>query len=448
MRSEMEKDNKLRILFISPKGGFFSNNEEFSQFADASRELQTIRHFWNGVGIGLLILAALTPDEHEVVMVDENMENIPFDEKWDLVGITAMTQQATRAYSIAKRFRKSGVHTVIGGIHATVMPREAAQHADTIFVGEAENAWPVFIDEFISGSPRTVYEQSDFPPVDIRTLPVPRYNMLAKYNYPVVFVQTTRGCPHDCEFCVASNIYGKAFRRKDESQVIAEILEVKKHWRHAQVGFADDNMFVNRKFSKSLVARFKEIFFSWFAVCDISIGDDDGFLRELHESGCRTLLIGFESVRKENLTNLHESHWKEKKHSLYEYYISRIQGQGIGVYGSFIFGMDEDDEQIIDDTIAFIIDNNLIGGHATIMTPYPGCRLRTRFEKEGRILHDHWDEYTLWNSVIRHPRLSTEQLENGVMKLFRSVYGEDANKKRALYFQDVCRRLVKERESV
>ena len=444
----MDQDRPLRILFVSPKGGFFSNNAEFSKFASESRELQTIRHFWNGVGIGLLILAGLTPDEHEITMVDENMEPIPFDGDWDLVGITAMTQQAPRAYRISNRFRGQGVHTVIGGIHATVMPDEAAKHADTVFTGEAESSWPHFLQDFLNGQPKKIYAQADYPAVELQELPIPRYDLLAKYKYPVVFVQTTRGCPHDCEFCVASNVYGKAFRRKTEDQVIQEILEVKKYWKHAQVGFADDNMFVNRRFSKSLVKRFSEIYFSWFAVCDISIGDDREFLKDLHDSGCRTLLIGFESVRKANLTNLHESRWKEKKHALYEQYIKEIQGQGIGVYGSFIFGMDEDDPGIVDDTIDFIVDNNLIGGHATIMTPYPGCRLRDRFESEGRVLHDYWDEYTLWNSVIRHPKMSSEELEAGVMKLFRTVYSPQSNQKRAAYFQDICRRLVKDRESV
>jgi radical SAM superfamily enzyme YgiQ (UPF0313 family) len=443
----METDKPLRILFISPKGGFFSNNEEFTKFADQSRELQTIRHFWNGVGIGLLILAALTPEEHEITMVDENLENIPFDKDWDIVGITAMTQQATRAYRIAERFRENGVHTVIGGIHATVMQEEASRYADTVFTGESENSWPVFIDDFTAGNPGKVYRQSDFPTVQLPDLPVPRYDLLSKYKYPVVFVQTTRGCPHDCEFCVASNVYGKAFRRKTEDQVIEEILEVKKHWKHVQIGFADDNMFVNRKFSKSLVARFKEIYFSWFAVCDISIGEDEEFIRELHDSGCRSLLIGFESVRKENLSNLQANKWKEKKHALYRSYIRRIQEQGLGVYGSFIFGMDQDDPEVIDDTIDFIVENNLLGGHATIMTPYPGCRLRTRFENENRVLHDHWEEYTLWNSVIRHPRMTSEELEDGAMRLLMTIYNKENNQKRAEYFQGVCRKLVQSRES-
>ena len=436
----------LKILLVSPSGGFFSNNKEFSDFAKNSRELQTIRHYWNGVGIGLLILAALTSDEHEVVMVDENLEGIPYNDYWDIVGITAMTQQAPKAYQIAKRFQALGVYTAIGGIHATVMPDEASQNSDSIFVGEAESSWPAFIDDFLNGVPKAKYVQADYPPVDIKNLPIPRYSLLAKYNYPVVFIQTTRGCPHDCEFCVASNVYGKAFRRKTEHQVIEEILEVKRHWKHAQVGFADDNMFVNRKFSQALVNRFKEIYFSWFAVCDISVGDDPLFLKDLHDSGCRTLLIGFESVRKSNLTNLQENHWKEKKHAVYEEYIREIQNQGIGVYGSFIFGMDEDDPSIIDDTIDFITKNNLIGGHATIMTPYPGCRLRLRFEKEKRILHDHWEEYTLWNSVITHPRMSSEELEDGVMHLFRTIYNQENNNRRAIYFQEICRRLVKDRE--
>ena len=226
-------DARLRILLISPKGDFLCRSPEFNDFMKNSRDMQTILHYWSGIGVALPTLAALTPAEHDVVIVDENMEAINFDQPCDIVGITAMTQQAARAYAIADEFRTRHRFVILGGIHASVMPEEALAHADTVVVGEAENAWPLFLKDYLSGNPKKAYDQKDFSPVDMTRIPLPRYDLLAKYRYPVVYVQAARGCPHDCEFCVATNIYGRRYKHKSVDQMgrggagSEEVLEIR-----------------------------------------------------------------------------------------------------------------------------------------------------------------------------------------------------------------------------
>ena len=434
--------NSLRILLVSPKGQTLCHSREFEDFMLNSREMQTIMHFWNGIGVALPTIAALTPPNHTVEVIDENQQNIDFDMRYDIVGITAMTQQADRAYNIADEFRKRGTYVAIGGIHATVEPEEAGSHCDTVIIGEAEGLWPQFIVDFMAGQPKSRYAQNNTVPVDMRTIPVPRYDLLSRYRYPVVYVQATRGCPHDCEFCVSSNVYGKKYRHKSVEQVVAEIKEIRKYWKTAQIGFADDNMFANKRFSRALVEQIRALNISWFAVCDVSVAEDPGFLQDLHTSGCRTLLIGFESTSKRNLHSINKDNWKQRKFDLYPEYIQRIQSNGIGVYGSFIIGLDLDDSQTIEDTIEFIGSNNLLGAQITILTPFPGSRLRRRLELEQRIIHSDWRWYTVWNAVIRHPRFTPEELERSLLYIYRQVYDPTNNLKRLRHFRQVCERLV------
>jgi radical SAM superfamily enzyme YgiQ (UPF0313 family) len=436
------REQGLRIILVSPKGEFLCRSPEFGDFMRNSRDMRTILHFWNGIGVALPTLAALTPPGFEVSIIDENMEPIDFDCPCDIVGITAMTQQATRAYEIADEFRRKGRHVVLGGIHVTALPDEAAQHADTVIVGEAENLWPLFLQDFQAGKKRPVYDQTGVPPVDMTRIPLPRYELLAKYRYPVVYVQATRGCPHDCEFCVASNIYGKRYKHKTVQQVVNEVTEAKRLWKYAQIGFADDNMFVDHAYSRDLVRRLKDLKIAWFAICDIAVAQDEAFLRELHESGCRTLLIGFESVSKTSLHGMNKDGWKEKRFDRYPEYIQRIQHQGIGVYGSFILGLDDDGPESVDATVNFVNDNILLGTQITLLTPFPGSRLRARLEREQRIVHNDWKWYTVWNSVIRHPSFTPEELERGLLRAYEGVYNPESNTRRAQYFRKVCEDIV------
>ncbi len=401
--------------------------------------MATYMHYWSGLSVALATIAGLTPRQHDVVIIDENQEKINFTDyyDYDIIGITSMTQTSLRAYEIADEFRGKGLFVVIGGIHATVLPEEVKSHADAVFIGEAENTWPQFINDFIGGSPKQIYNQKNCPPIQMETMPTPRFDLVARYKYPVVWMQTTRGCPHDCEFCAASVIYGRNYKHKNIEQVVAEIKEIKRHWKFAQIGFADDNMFVNREFSRNLISNFTNLNFNWFAQTDISIGNDEKFLDLLKENGCKYLFIGFEGTSKNRLEKLNTNNWKAKKFDDYKIYIDKIQRKGIGIFGSFILGFDEDDESIFNDTISYINDNNLLGASITILTPFPGSRLRDRMQSENRIMHDDWSYYTAWNAVIRHKNMKPETLEDGLMKVYSGIYNDRTYLKRAKYFKTI-----------
>jgi radical SAM superfamily enzyme YgiQ (UPF0313 family) len=435
-------DSRLRVLLISPKGDFLSQSPEFADFVRNSRDMQTILHFWNGIGAALPTLAALTPPDAEVSIVDENIDEIDFESDCDIVGITAMTQQAMRAYQIADEFRSRGRYVAMGGIHATVIPDEVRHHADSVFVGEAENTWPAFIVDYLSGKAKRIYHQSDYPEVRMSSIPAPRYDLLASYRYPVVWLQTARGCPYDCEFCVASKVYGRGVKHKTVRQVVEEVTNVKRIWKRAQIGFADDNMFVSSGYASQLLPALADLNFTWYAQSDISIARKPEMLTLLHESGCRILFIGFESVSGKNLSSFHGNALKREMFSHYADSIEAIQSNGIGIYGSFILGLDEDDEFTVQETVRFINETRMMGAQITILTPFPGSSLRTRLQAENRVLSSDWRLYTGWNAVIHHRNLPKKDLENGLVTIYNGIYNQESYRQRAAHFREIWAKLI------
>jgi radical SAM superfamily enzyme YgiQ (UPF0313 family) len=442
------RETGLRVLLISPKGDFLSQSPAFADFVNNSRDMQTILHFWNGIGAALPTLAALTPRGTEVSIIDENIDAIDFGWSGDIVGITAMTQQATRAYQIADEFRSRGRHVVMGGIHATVLPDEVQRHANSVFVGEAENTWPQFFADYASGSAKQFYRQSDYAGVKMSSIPTPRYDLLASYKYPVVWLQTARGCPYDCEFCVASKIYGRGVKHKTVSQVVNEVALVKQIWKRAQIGFADDNMFVSTSYAKKLLAALGKLNFTWYAQSDISIARKPEMLALLHETGCRILFIGFESVSGKNISGFHGNTLKREMFSRYAECIETIQARGIGIYGSFILGLDEDDGSTVEATTQFINETHLMGAQITVLTPFPGSSLRSRLQKEQRVLHSDWRYYTGWNVVINHPSLGAKDLERGLVDIYNGIYNPDSFRARAAHFREIWTNLINDKIQV
>lgn len=435
-------DTILRVLLVSPRGDFLSKSPVFAQFVDNSREMQTILHFWNGIGAALPTLAALAPGGTEVSIIDENVEEIDFGRECDIVGITAMTQQAPRAYHIADEFRSRGRHVAIGGIHATVLPEEAGQHADSVFVGEAENTWPQFFTDYIAGRPKSIYVESDCSKVMMSSIPTPRYDLLASHRYPVVWIQTTRGCPYDCEFCVASKIYGRGVKHKTVEQVVREVQHVRQIWKRSQIGFADDNMFVSTDYTRRLLAALSELNFTWYAQSDISIARKPDILKLLHKSGCRILLIGLETVSGDNIRDFVGNSLKQEMFSRYADSIETIQENGVGVFGSFILGLDNDDRSTVESTIQFIKKTHLMGVQITLLTPFPGSRLRSRLEAQQRVLHSDWSLYTAWNVVIDHRNFEKKDLEDSLVRIYREVYNLESSRERAAYFKKALGKLV------
>ncbi len=425
----------MRIALISPRGSFLGRSSEFRRFFAESPELEFYRQYWSGLGSGLLVIAALTPREIELDLIDENIELVDYEKKYDLVAITAMTHQATRAYEIARRFRERGVPVVLGGIHATVLPEEARLHADSVVVGEAESVWEGVLSDLSGCRLKTLYRSER--QVDLTRSPLPRFDLLANKPYKIVWVQTSRGCPHDCGFCCASRVYGKRYRHKTVEQVMTEIQTVRKAHPRALIGFADDNLFCDRESSRRLLDALISVKVKWIGQSDVSIARDPGLLRSVRKSGCVALLTGFESINENNLRGLDSSNWKMNRLKDYSDSIQVIQAAGIGLIGTFIVGFDNDDAGVFDALADFIIGNHLAGAQISALTPFPNTRIAERLAGEGRILNTPWENYTLYDVNIRPKNMSTQELEAGIISTFKRVYAPPVAREKANYFRDI-----------
>ncbi len=423
----------MKIALISPRSPRLGRNPEFESFLKQSPQMEFYRQYWSGLGSGLLVIAALTPPEIELELIDEDSEEINFQRDYDLVGITAVTQQATRAYEIARRFRERNVRVVLGGIHTTVLPDEAGLHADSIIVGEAENLWPKLLDDFIHNRLSPVYTSQQ--EVDLRESPLPRYELLRYKPARIVWVQATRGCPHDCAFCCASRVYGAKYRHKSVSQVIAEIKEVRRIKKHALIGFADDNFLCDKHYSHQLLEKVAEEGIRWIGQSDISIADDASLLGLVKQSGCVALLVGFESIIPDNLKELTD--WKLKRLRNYAENIATIQSSGIGVIGLFIAGLDHDDSSVFDGLADFIIDNHLAGAQIAALTPFPHTRVREDLLLEGRVLDTPWENYTFYDVNIKPRNMTPEELEQGVLHTFKRIYSPGVAVSKQRYFKNL-----------
>lgn len=432
----------MRIGLISPKGVSFGNTQKFQDFLKNEKYMKTYLQSLTGLSTGLLIIAALTPSEHEIELIDENFDEIDFSKNYDLVGITAMTQQATRAYQIADEFWKRNTKVIIGGIHATLLPEEARQHADSVVIGEAEYLWPMVLADLAFDRLKTVYRTDKV--VDLKDSPVPRYDLMKEKNYKVAWIQTTRGCPHDCEFCAASKIYGSRYRNKTIEQVINEIQVIKKKFGNILISFADDNLFVKRKYSEVFLEEIKGLNIRWNAQTDISIAEHDELLRAMKESGCFCLFIGFESLSEANMQTIDRYGWKFRNLSMYPEYIKKIQSYGIGVHGAFIIGLPHDDKSIFKGISDFIIENHLYDAQITISTPLPGTRLREQLVKEGRVLPTKWEDYTFIDVNYVHNKLTKDELENGLIEIYRRINCKDAYYNKMNHFKLIKKELFKE----
>lgn len=430
----------MKIGLIHPKG--ITLREE--RLEKIIQTTDNVKNFWDNyidaAGSSLAVIASLTPSDNEVKIIDDAFETIDFDEKFDVVGISTMTPQSARAFEIADTFRKKGVTVVIGGIHATVMPKETKEHCDSVFVGEAEDTWPLFIDDFKNGKISEIYKATK--PVDLTKLPIPRYDLLKRKSYALIWIQTSRGCPHDCEFCGSSRVYGFRFRHKSIEQIVNEVSLVHKLWPNARKCFGDDNFFVDRTFSKKLLTHLERLNFRWFAQTDISIAKDEMLLNAARKAGCTTLFVGFETVSKKSLASINRNSWKSKYLETYPEVVRKIQSKGIGVAAGFIIGFDNDTKETADDIINFIIDNNVFITQMAILTPVPGTRLYERLQKEGRLLNIPW-RYNPGSEVRFIPKnMTVEELEAAFRKIYKKIFSREIRIKVLNHFKDIYKNLI------
>jgi len=292
--------------------------------------------------VNLPLLAAFTPAGHRVTIVDEAFAPDRDDEDVDLVGITVMTDLVRRAYSLGDRYRRRGVKVVMGGIHASVLPGESLKHADSVVVGEAEEVWPRLIGDAASGRMQKLYRADKA--TDLRAMPQPRRDLYPRRSYksytPFAFgIETSRGCPYDCEFCSIGGVMGRQNRLRPVPEVLAEIESIDS----AHLFFVDDTLGLNRAAAKELFTEMIPLGRLWAGEGRVSLAEDLELLRLMKRSGCMGLLIGFESVQKRTQVGM------KKMRALridFSEAIRRFHGEGIGVLGTFIFGFDGESKDV------------------------------------------------------------------------------------------------------
>jgi radical SAM superfamily enzyme YgiQ (UPF0313 family) len=338
------------------------------------------------------------------------------------------TSQAIRGYEIAKQFKQRGVYTVLGGIHPTVCPAEAGEIGDTVFIGEAENTWPRFLEDFKLGNPAKIYKDSG---IDISKSPVPRYDLIDTLKYHNLPLQTTRGCPHDCNFCTVKTVFGPKYRIKSTGQIVREMEAIQRVARNKRCIFNDDNMFVNKKKAFEILEAITPMKMMYFAQTDIAVADDDNLLKKLRDSGCVTLFIGFESLVPENLVYIDKTQWKLKQSQLYGEKCKRIQYHGIQVLGSFMIGLDYDSPQSLMRLKEFVLENN-IWAQFLYVTPFPGTRMRAELIRQGRLAASdtNWDIYTCFDAVFKPLNMNIQELNDVALYIYESVYSDTAHQRR------------------
>ncbi len=365
----------------------------------------------------LAAVASATPSHINVRIIDEAIEEIDYEFPADLVGITVLTRFAPHAYEIADKYRSRGVKVVLGGLHPSALPEEAGQHADSVVIGEAEGVWEKLLSDFEKNDLKPFYKNNDFP--DLRILKSPRRDLFKKSKYLFTgMVQTTRGCPFDCNFCSVTKFFGGRFRTRPVECVIKEIRSLKTKF----IGFSDDNIFGNRIYARKLFSALKYEGIIWMAQSSVNIADDPELLHLAARSGCKGLFIGLESVDQESLIQMHKGFLKPEK---FRDSIARLHDEGIGVLGAFVLGNDNEDTSIFKRTLDFAKKVKLDLAQFSVLTPYPGTALFNRLFKEKRIFNFDWAKYDAGNAVFKPLKMSAEKLKEEVDKLWREFYRFD-----------------------
>lgn len=423
----------MRIGLIA-MSGVRAHNEELTKlgltlpgFVDRNKIIASLP------SLGLLTLAGMTPDDIDVHYLEvPDIKDIadPLN-SFDLVAISTYSAQIFEAYELADRYRAKGIKTVIGGPHVTCVPDEAQERCDSVVIGEGEPVWLELLNDFSNNELKPFYSSFERN-FDLSKAPMPKFELLNPDKYNRLTVQTSRGCPHRCEFCGASILIAKQYQQKPAEKVLAEIRAIKKLWEKPFVEFADDNTFINKRYWKDLLKELKKENIKWFTETDISIAFDEELLTLMRESGCQQVLIGFESPVETGLNGIElTSNWKLKQLDKYRYAIDAIQSHGITVNGCFILGLDGHDKGIFNKVWDFVRETGLYEVQITIMTAFPGTPLYERLMKENRLLRiDDWAKCTLFDVNYQPQNMTIKELERGFRDLAEQIYSAECTQER------------------
>ena len=436
----------MKIGFIAMSGLRLCKTEllelglTFPAVARRAKEIEALP------SLGLLTLAGMTPEpiETEYLEVrDVDKDALPLD--FDAVAISTLTATSKEAYRLAARFREAGIPVIMGGLHVTLVPEEAARHVDAIIIGEGESVWPEVVRDLEKGRLQPRYDATAKGPFDMRKAPMPAFHLLSADRYPRFTVQTSRGCPLACEFCAASMRLTSSYKTKPVEMIIAEIRRLKELFGpNIFIEFADDNTFVQREHAKALMRALAKENVRWFTESDVRVAEDEELLKLMRDAGCAQVLIGFESPDYEVMDGVEfRSNWKARRVDKYLRAVEAIQRQGITVNGCFILGMDGQGPESFRHVLRFVRESGLYDVQITYLTPFPGTPLYQRLSEQGRILTEGASETcTLFDVNFRPDRMSVAELENGFTKLAGALYNERFVEERNRRFRQHLRRRV------
>jgi radical SAM superfamily enzyme YgiQ (UPF0313 family) len=372
-----------------------------------------------GAPLALPTLAALTPSDVEVVLTDENVEPVDFEEKVDLVGITGMTCVIPRSYEIADEYRKRGIPVVMGGIHVSMLPEEAIQHCDAVVIGEAEEVWEQVVRDAQKKNLQKFYRAPRFP--DLTNAPIPRWDLLKNDKYCYFTIQTGRGCPYDCEFCSVKVFNGREYRHKRIDEVVKEIEYLQNIDSKKWIFFNDDNILAipdyARKLFKAIIPFEINV---WWCQASLNKLSNDELLDLMYKSGCRVIFVGFESISEKSLISFNKD--KINNINRYKEIVDKVHSYGISIFGSFVLGGDYDTKGIFKDTINFIMNTDIAFSMINIMVPLPGTKLNINFNNSNRILDEDWHKYNAEFVTFKPNHMSTHELKQGHSLVVKEIY--------------------------
>ncbi len=365
-------------------------------------------------GLTLPYLAALIGPEHDVSIIDDEVEDVEFSDAVDLVGITALSCQIPRGYQIADEYRRRQVPVVIGGFHVSMMPEEALQHCDAVVKGEAEGLIETILDDTAAGKLGGVYERKT--PPDLKGLPVPRYDLIHfdYYLSPYYPVQATRGCPNNCDFCTVTLFYNKRYGRRPVDEVIAEMRHTGPH-----VFIVDNNLTADREYALALFRKMIPLQKRWCGQFDAAATADDELMQAASDSGCIWVYIGIETPDREKLASVNKSPNLKVPPDVA---IRQLRRYHIEPFASMMIGFDSDTPATVDEIVDFCNKTKIGAFFLYILTPPPGSVLYQRLMEQGVTLKEGWHLYDGTRSIYDTPEMTSQELEQMHTDIYRRVY--------------------------
>lgn len=395
----------LRIALLSPKGPLYRHRGGIFR--------QTLRY----QPLTLTTLAAMVPPEldAQIECIDEGIQDVDVNLQADLIGITVITGTAVRAYELARHFRARGITVVLGGPHVTLVPDDAQPHADSIVVGYAEEEWPRLLRDFVAGGLKPRYVQR--PGLSLAGMPLPRRDLLPRRRYITANVfEATRGCVHNCDFCVVPAAWGRTPYLKPIEEVVADIRQM----RARKAIFVDLNLIADRNHAMRLFEALIPLKLQWFGLATTMLADDQPLLQMASRSGCRGILMGLESVSSQSLQGCRKGF---NDPAGYAEMVRRLHAHRISLQGCFVFGLDQDTPDVFLRTARFAVEAKIDLPRFAVVTPFPGTPLFQRLESEGRILTRNWELYDGQHVVFQPANMSVRQLQEGHEAAWKHTYG-------------------------